>query len=110
MLQQAFLSLGLVFAIISGAAMAQDKPAAKVAKPDVAAGQQIAAGVCAGCHGADGNSQIPTNPKLAAQHAAYLGKQLHNFKPRADGKPPERNNAIMQGFAAALDEQQIRDV
>jgi len=110
MLQQAFSSLGLVFAIISGAAMAQDKPAAKVAKPDVTAGQQIAAGVCAGCHGADGNSQIPTNPKLAAQHAAYLGKQLHNFKPRADGKPPERNNAIMQGFAAALDEQQIRDV
>jgi len=92
-----------------GLAHAQDK-AAKVGKPDPVAGQQVAAGVCAGCHAADGNSPTPANPKLAAQHAAYLAKQLHNFKPQADGKPPERNNAIMQGFAAALSDQQIRDV
>lgn len=92
-----------------GLALAQDK-AAKAPRPDPAAGQQVAAGVCAGCHAADGNSPSPANPKLAAQHAAYLAKQLHNFKPQADGKPPERNNAIMQGFAAALSDQQIRDV
>lgn len=92
-----------------GLALAQDK-AARAPGPDPAAGQQVAAGVCAGCHAADGNSPSPANPKLAAQHAAYLAKQLHNFKPQADGKPPERNNAIMQGFAAALSDQQIRDV
>lgn len=92
-----------------GLALAQDK-AARAPRPDRAAGQQVAAGVCAGCHAADGNSPSPANPKLAAQHAAYLAKQLHNFKPQADGKPPERNNAIMQGFAAALSDQQIRDV
>jgi cytochrome c553 len=92
-----------------GLAFAQDK-AAKASKPDPVAGQQVAAGVCASCHAADGNSAIPANPKLAAQHAAYLAKQLHNFKPKADGKPPDRNNAIMQGFAAALTDQQIRDV
>jgi len=92
-----------------GLALAQDK-AARAPRPDPAAGQQVAAGVCAGCHAADGNSPSPANPKLAAQHAAYLAKQLHNFKPQADGKPPERNNAIMQGFAAALSDQQIRDV
>jgi len=92
-----------------GLALAQDK-AARAPRPDPAAGQQVAAGVCAGCHAADGNSPSPANPKLAAQHAAYLAKQLHNFKPQADGKPPERYNAIMQGFAAALSDQQIRDV
>ena len=101
-------SLGL--AMVTNIASAQDKAAGKPAKPDIAAGQQIASGVCAGCHAADGNSPSPANPKLAAQHAAYLAKQLHNFKPQAEGKPPERNNAIMQGFAAALNDQQIRDV
>ncbi|NBO95591.1 MAG: cytochrome c4 [Betaproteobacteria bacterium] len=101
---------GLALVFGSSAAWAQDKAAAKVAKPDIAAGQQIAGGVCAGCHAADGNSPSPANPKLAAQHAAYLAKQLHNFKPQAEGKPPERNNAIMQGFASALNDQQIRDV
>jgi cytochrome c553 len=101
-------SLGL--AMVPNIASAQDKAAGKPAKPDIAAGQQIASGVCAGCHAADGNSPSPANPKLAAQHAAYLAKQLHNFKPQAEGKPPERNNAIMQGFASALNDQQIRDV
>lgn len=101
-------SLGL--AMVPIIASAQDKAAGKPAKPDIAAGQQIASGVCAGCHAADGNSPSPANPKLAAQHAAYLAKQLHNFKPQAEGKPPERNNAIMQGFASALNDQQIRDV
>lgn len=101
-------SLGL--AMVPIIASAQDKAAGKPAKPDIAAGQQIASGVCAGCHAADGNSPSPANPKLAAQHAAYLAKQLHNFKPQAEGKPPERNNAIMQGFASALNHQQIRDV
>jgi len=101
-------SLGL--SMVPIIASAQEKAAGKPAKPDIAAGQQIASGVCAGCHAADGNSPSPANPKLAAQHAAYLAKQLHNFKPQAEGKPPERNNAIMQGFASALNDQQIRDV
>ena len=35
---------------------------------------------CAACHGADGNSMVPTFPKLAGQHASYIEKQLHNFK------------------------------
>jgi len=101
-------SLGL--SMVPIIASAQEKAAGKPAKPDIAAGQQIASGVCAGCHAADGNSPSPANPKLAAQHAAYLAKQLHNFKPQAEGKLPERNNAIMQGFASALNDQQIRDV
>ncbi|MEX0915432.1 MAG: c-type cytochrome [Wenzhouxiangellaceae bacterium] len=33
------------------------------------------AGVCAACHGMDGNSQIPQWPKLAGQHETYLARQ-----------------------------------
>jgi cytochrome c553 len=57
--------------------------------------------VCAACHGIDGNSAIPANPSLAAQHPEYTLKQLLNFKPR-DGKPAERTNAVMGGMVANL--------
>lgn len=52
--------------------------------------------VCAACHGADGNSAIALNPKLAGQHPEYLLKQLINFK---EGK---RVNAVMAGMVANL--------
>lgn len=54
--------------------------------------------VCAACHGADGNSAISLNPKLAGQSAAYLNKQLHDFKAGA------RVNAVMSGMVANLNE------
>ena len=78
-------------------------PAAAVAAPtapkvDLAKGQQIAAGVCAGCHGPDGNSPIPVNPILAGQVPEYLAKQLMEFK-SVDGKPAARANPIMAGMA-----------
>ena len=58
--------------------------------------EQIVQGVCAACHGADGNSAISLNPKLAGQHPEYLLKQLTNFK---EGT---RANAVMSGMAANL--------
>jgi len=60
--------------------------------------------VCAACHGADGNSAITLNPKLAGQHPEYLEKQLTEFK---SGK---RANAVMSGMAAGLSEQEIKDL
>jgi cytochrome c553 len=51
--------MALVYATIAGAA------AEPAAKPDVERGRQIASTVCAACHGADGNSAIPANPRLA---------------------------------------------
>lgn len=89
------------------AAHAAAKPAAPAV--DIAKGQQIASTVCAACHGADGNSQIATNPKLAGQHLAYLYKQLTNFKAQA-GKQPQRVNPIMNGMVAALTDQDMRNV
>lgn len=88
------------------AATAQPKPATI----DLNRGQQIASQICAGCHAADGNSTSPANPKLAAQHADYLYKQLANFKPKAAGKEPERPNPIMTGIASTLSEEDMRHV
>lgn len=63
---------------------------------DAAKGAAIATTVCAACHGADGNSVMTMNPKLAGQHPEYLVKQLNNFK------SGERANAVMAGMAATL--------
>src|ERR1700739_802673 len=49
-------------------------------------GQEIAAKLCAACHGADGQGISPQFPNLAAQIPEYLVKQLKAFKVRADGK------------------------
>lgn len=73
-------------------AFAEDTPA----KGDPAKAQQIVNTVCVACHGADGNSVIPVNPKLAGQHEAYLLKQLKDFKSGA------RNNPVMMGMVASL--------
>ncbi len=77
---------------------------AKPGKPDLVKGEASYTAVCASCHGADGNSGTPVNPKLAQQHPEYLVKQLQEFK---SGK---RKNAIMQGFAAALSEDDMRNI
>ena len=78
--------------------------AAKVAKPDLVNGEASYGAVCMSCHGADGNSAIAANPKLSQQHPEYLIKQLQEFK---SGK---RKNAIMQGFASALSDDDMRNV
>ncbi len=75
--------------------------AAPVEKNAVA---QITSTVCAACHGADGNSVISLNPKLAGQHPEYLVKQLTEFK---SGK---RANAVMSGMAAMLSDEDMKGV
>jgi cytochrome c553 len=74
------------------------------AKPDLAKGATIAAGVCAACHTSDGSRGIPTNPILQGQHADYLVKQLTEFK---SGK---RDNAIMKPMASTLSDDDMRNV
>lgn len=41
--------------------------------------KEIVTNICAQCHGIDGNSVVPTYPKLAGQPAAYIGKQINEF-------------------------------
>ena len=79
------------------------------AKADTAKGQAIAAKACAACHGMDGSSPAPANPKLAGQIPEYLHKQLANFKAGANGKA-ERANPVMAGFATALSAEDMRNV
>jgi cytochrome c553 len=92
---------GLMFSVLFSvsAQAAADKPVAPADKT-----LQTINTVCAACHGADGNSAISLNPKLAGQHPEYLVKQLAEFK---SGK---RANAVMTGMAAMLSDAEMKDV
>lgn len=58
--------------------------------------KELAATICAACHGADGNSVAPMFPKLAGQQETYLAKQLNEF---ISGK---RKNEIMVPIFATV--------
>lgn len=96
-MQQRVLMLSLIASTIVFAS------ATARASGDIAAGKQKAQ-VCAACHGNDGNASDPQYPRLAGQYADYLAQALHEYK---DG---QRNNAIMQGMAAPLSDQDIDNV
>lgn len=70
---------------------------------DAAAGKTKSM-ACAACHNADGNSMVPTFPKLAGQHAEYIAKQLADFKSGA------RKDPTMTGMSAPLSEQDMADL
>jgi cytochrome c553 len=95
---------GAAQAATPAAAPAAKTEPAKASKPDLAKGEASFTAVCAACHGADGNSGTPANPKLAQQHPEYLVKQLQEFK---SGK---RANAVMAGFAATLSDADMRNI
>ncbi len=88
----------------AAAAAAAAAPAPVAAKPDMVKGEASYSTVCVACHAADGNSAIAANPKLAQQHPEYLVKQLQEFK---SGK---RANAIMQGFASILSDDDMKNI
>lgn len=86
--------LGLGLAVVTGPVMAADAAAGKAK-----------AGVCAGCHGADGNGGAdPSWPKLAGQHENYLAAQLEAFK---SGK---RKDPLMSPMAAGLSKQDMQNI
>jgi cytochrome c553 len=97
--QIAALAALTLFAVTAQAATPAAAP-----KPDLNKGQATATAVCAACHTADGSRGSPANPILAGQHPEYLMKQLAEFKA---GK---RKNAVMQGFAATLSDEDMRNV
>lgn len=93
----------MLAAVLAAPAFAAQDAQAPV-KPDLAKGEAKFAAVCAACHGADGNSGTPANPKLAGQHPAYLVKQLQDFK---SGK---RASAEMKGFASVLSDEDMKNI
>lgn len=66
---------------------------------------------CAACHGQDGNSVNPLWPNLAGQHATYIVRQLKAFKgDPANNAAPTRNQPLMLGQVAMLNEQDMKDL
>lgn len=106
-------SVSVAVLIISTMVTAQAADAAAPAtKADPAKGETLYTNgdparniaACVSCHGAAGNSTIVLNPKLAAQHEAYLSKQLQNFQ------GPTRNNPVMSTIAKSLTPAEIANL
>lgn len=87
--------LAALIAFAGREALAQDKPPAQVSQ------------VCAACHGPDGNSVAPANPKIGGQFADYLEKQLRDFMPQK-GQKPRRESAVMNGMVANLSDTDVQ--
>ncbi len=69
-----------------------------------AANGKAKAAPCEACHGTNGNGIAPNYPALAGQYPDYLVQVLHEYK---DG---QRTNAIMNGMAAPLSDEDIADL
>lgn len=70
---------------------------------DAAAGESKVA-VCAGCHGSDGNSMVPSFPKLAGLGEKYMTAQLRMVK------SGERVIVEMTGILDASTDQDLQDM
>jgi cytochrome c553 len=98
-----------MLAVSSIAYAAEEK---KAPKADLAKGETLYTNgdasrniiACVSCHGAAGNSSIVQNPKLAAQHEAYIYKQLLDFK------TPQRNNPVMSPIAKAMTDEDMKNI
>lgn len=72
---------------------------------DAAAGQSAyAAKGCIGCHGVGGQSVIPTNPVLKGRDAAFIQKNLTEFRSGA------RKNPTMNAMSAGLSDADIKNL
>ena len=78
--------------------------AAAAAEPDPFAAIREAAAACAGCHGEDGNTDIPGMPSLAGQHVLYTITVLKAYQ---DGTRPDPE---MQAFVEPLTRSDIEDI
>lgn len=80
-------------AVLGAAALAW---AGVVAAADDKRAEEIVQGKCFICHGADGESSSPVFPRLAGQNAAYVARQL------ADYKSGKRRSTTMQPMVEDL--------
>ncbi|WP_415889164.1 c-type cytochrome [Neptuniibacter sp. SY11_33] len=86
-----------IFAIAGIAVMSLSS---SVMAGDIAAGKAKAV-MCAACHGENGISALPMYPNLAGQKAAYLAKQLRDFKSGA------RKDPVMAPMSSTLSDADI---
>ena len=83
----------------TGVALAASVCMAQV--PDLERARKIASGSCVLCHGEQGESSSELFPKLAAQHAGYIARQLAAFK---NG---ERKSSTMRPMVGKLSEEDM---
>lgn len=76
---------------------------AEVPKGDLVAGATAAA-ECAGCHGADGNSEDPSLPRLAGLDAEYLAAAIKAYTEKT------RDHAMMTELVEPLGDETIQNV
>jgi cytochrome c553 len=65
--------------------------------------EEIVTGKCFICHGADGESSSPVFPRLAGQNAAYVARQLADYKSgkrRSTSMQPMVEDLVAADFAA----------
>lgn len=77
-------------------AVALAVPAFTAAAADLKRAEEIVQGKCFICHGADGESSSPVFPRLAGQNAAYVARQL------ADYRSGRRKSTTMQPMVEDL--------
>lgn len=93
----------IAFGCVAGFAQ-EGPPPPLLLTGDAENGAAIAGKTCAACHGANGNSAVPTFPRLSGQVQPYLAVQLFVLK---EGLRP---SAIMNPIASALSYQEIADL
>jgi cytochrome c553 len=98
----ALAAVALLAAFATGTAFGAE-PAVPAKAADPAKGQTVAT-PCLACHTADGTRGVAANPILQGQHPEYIFKQLTEFKA---GK---RKSAVMQPMAAALSDDDMKNV
>ena len=87
----------LLIALLSSGA------AVNASSGDAEAGQ-VKAATCVACHGVDGNSAVPTFPKLAGLGHKYLLKQMQDIR---DGRRPV---ALMAGQVDNMTDEDLSDI
>jgi cytochrome c553 len=98
-----FTAMVVVFSTFFGVSNAYASTEIYAGDPDK--GKELAsASGCAGCHGADGNSAVPTFPKIAGLGSKYLFKQLY------DVREGNRVIASMAGLVDNYSNDQLKDL
>lgn len=67
------------------------------ASADAEKARAIVAASCSACHGIDGNSTVPTYPKLAGRHPEHVARELQEFVAR------KRKSHVMEPIAGQLE-------
>lgn len=108
------LLLGLLSTTLfaSGSSATLEKPTKPVEfeyRGDAVNGKTLAT-QCIACHGQDGNSMVPSFPKIAGQHARYTYKQLNDMSIPKKGHEALRPVPEMEAIVAGLSKQDMADL